>query len=482
MDLTRREWLEVAGTVLPSAWYQATPGGDRIGRYPEVAALLRRVADDRARTLTSAGIELRAADATLAPRLDVPDVTRPQGASVVVPPDGLLTFAIDVKAPMWVRADLALDPDADVRPGLRATLLSDHTVVGAPMVDAAPWGIREITDPAPLVVGRVPPARLSVAPWLLPAGRRYITLAGPHMRPAGAFRSLRLYPLDRAVDTPLRTFAFISDTHVRVTGREDWMNRKMGEASAPAFLQTLHELARDGISFVMHGGDMTEHATRDEFVLMRNVLQAQELPVYGCIGNHDRYLETSRSDARDVLAAHFPGGTLDYAFTIGSLRFVVLDVAIEREELRAEQIAWLRTTLNADRSTPTVFVWHYPPLNRGGLSNCGFQLQDWSQLGRETVLDVLRGAPNVAVCLNGHDHWDEVNVVDGVPFVQNAAFVEWPNTFRVFRVYADRLEWEVRQVSNRGFVRESFLPAKAQSWMMATRDGDSSGVVPLRRG
>jgi hypothetical protein len=37
----------------------------------------------------------------------------------------------------------------------------------------------------------------------------------------------------------------------------------------------------------------------------------------------------------------------------------------------------------------------------------------------------------------------------------------------------------VRQVSNRGFVRESFLPAKAQSWMIATRDTDLGGVVSL---
>jgi len=48
-------------------------------------------------------------------------------------------------------------------------------------------------------------------------------------------------------------------------------------------------------------------------------------------------------------------------------------------------------------------------------------------------------------------------------------------------VYADRLEWEVRQVANRGFVRESCLPAKAMTWMIATADADLSGRVPLRR-
>jgi 3',5'-cyclic AMP phosphodiesterase CpdA len=260
------------------------------------------------------------------------------------------------------------------------------------------------------------------------------------------------------------------------------MNRKMGEASAPELLRTLHALAAEGVAFVIHGGDMTERATRDEFALMSEVLKAQPVPVYGCIGNHDRYLETSRGDARELLADYFPGGSLDYTFSKPPVRFVVFDVEVERDEARERTLRWLHDTLRADAQTPTVFVWHYPPFNRGGLSNCGFQLQDWSQFGRDTLLGLLRDTPNVCACLNGHDHWDEVNTLNGLPFIQNAAFVEWPNTYRVYRVYADRLEWEVRQVANRGYVRESFLPAKAMSWMVATRDGDLRGSVPLLRG
>jgi hypothetical protein len=388
-------------------------------------------------------------------------------------------FAVRTSRPVWVRGELELTPDADLRPGLRATLLSDATVVGAPMVAAEPWGITEVTDPAPSVLGRVPPTRIEVGPWLLPAGRRYLTLAAPHMRAAGVFHALRLEVLDRPVLRPRYSFAFIADTHVRRAGREDWMNRKMGEASAPQLLRTLQELSREGIDFVMHGGDMTERATRDEFLLMRETLAAQPLPVYGCIGNHDRYLPTSRADAREVLAAHFPGGSLDYVLSKPPLRFVVFDVAVEDAAHRERERAWLHDALRAEPDVPTVLIWHYPPYNRGGTANSGFQLQDWSQLGRDHVIDVLAGAPNLRLILNGHDHWDEVNVVSGVPSLQNAAFVEWPNTYRVFRVYDDHLEWEVRQVSNRGFVRESFLPAKAQSWMIATRDTDLGGVVSL---
>src|SRR5262249_37928175 len=157
--------------------------------------------------------------------------------------DGLLTFAIDVPRSSWTNGILTLEPDVDVRPGLRATVLCDTTLIGAPMTAAGAWGVREITDPAPRVDGMRPERRVRLGPWLMRAGRRYITIAGPHFRPAGTFVSLELKPLERRVEQPLYQFAFITDTHVRRSGREDWMNRKMGEASAPELLRTLRALA-----------------------------------------------------------------------------------------------------------------------------------------------------------------------------------------------------------------------------------------------
>jgi hypothetical protein len=379
-------------------------------------------------------------------------------------------------------AELTLEPDGDLRPGLRATLLCDSTIVAAPMSAAPEWSVHEITDPAPRVAGSTPPRVVSSHAWLARGGRRYITVAGPHFRPGGRFVSLKLRALDGTVEAPLYQFAFISDTHVRRDGREDWMNRKMGDASGPELARTLASLASEGVAFVIHGGDLTENATRDQFQLIREIFAAQSLPVYACLGNHDRYLPASRIDALELLAPHFPGGALDYVLDRPPLRFIVMDVAIEDDAMREQKVDWLRDTLATDTRTPTVFVWHYPAFNRGDVSSCGYRLQDWSELGRATVLDVLRRSPNVVASINGHDHWDEVNTLGGLMFVQNAAFVEWPNTYRVYRVYADRIEWEVRQVANRGFVRESFLPSKAMSWMIATRPADLSGTIPLTRG
>jgi hypothetical protein len=485
VHVSRRGFLTTVGAAAGAACAAdlrllAEVGGP-MAVYPGLEAHLRALAARRARTLTRAGLDLAPSHAAFAPALDRLETVVPAAGRQRITPDGLLTFAIDVPATSWVTGELMLEPADDRRAGLRVTVLCDTTVVGTPMVAAREWGVKEITDAAPRVEGTRPGSRVSLQPWLMPAGRRYVTVAGPHLRDGGTFTHLRLHVVDRAVDEPLFRFAFITDTHVRVTGREDWMNRKMSDASAAELGRTLDALAREGIAFVIHGGDMTDTATRDEFTLVRNVLAAQPLPVYGCIGNHDRYLATSRSDARELLERHFPGGELDYAFMKGPLRFVVLDVEIEDPKVRARKLQWLDDTLRADRETPTLFVWHYPAFNRGALSTCGFRMQDWSQLGRDVLLNTLSRAPNLFACLNGHDHWDEVNSRDGLMFVQNAAFVEWPNSYRVFRVYADRVEWEVRQTANRGFIRESFLPDKAMSWMIATGETDLAGAAPFVR-
>jgi len=134
--------------------------------------------------------------------------------------------------------------------------------------------------------------------------------------------------------------------------------------------------------------------------------------------------------------------------------------------------------LAADKKTPTITVWHFPLYNRGGLSSCGYKMPIWATGGE--LLAVLTEAPNVVATLCGHTHWNAVNVQEGLTHIVNPAYCEWPNAYRLFRVYPDHMEWELRQVRNRGFIRESFAVPKALSWMISTGDGDLGGEIAFR--
>ena len=467
--------------------------------YPPLQALLRTEADRRVSTLPDNGpLRLSAAMGALAPDISRQQVVQPDGDTVLVPADGLLTFALDVPRATYVTGTVSLVPDDDLRPGLRAYALCDATVLAAPMVVAPAWQGQghPMRGPVPSSSkGERPPNACPLVEWLLPQGRHYLTVAGPHVRSAGTFEYLQIEALRKPVASPVYQFALLSDTHVG-EGRSRWMNVKMDGPGCAELGATLKRLAEQGTAFAFIAGDMTDGATRPQFEELGRILAESGLPVFGCAGNHDSYHASSRSDAMELCQGLFPQGTTDYALAKPPIRFLVLDGSYWKSpegtfmdhyengisrgvDLKSDEIDWLRKALAEDTTTPTIVVWHYPVFRPGGASSCGFQLP--AEHTREPVCDLLRQAPNVVATLCGHTHWNAVSVVKGITHIQNAAFVEWPNAYRVFRVYPDRLEWETRQVGNRGFVRESFSTDHALSWMISTGDHDLAGTLPLTR-
>lgn len=466
--------------------------------YPEVEALLRAQADTRARSITPGGLlTLSATDAACAADLARPEVTLPESLEVDVPADGLLTFAIDVPEPMYVTGSVILEPDSDLRPGLRAYILSDTALIAAPMIVAPAWGPVPVREATPEIEGGPLPGAVPLTEWLLTAGRHYITVAGPHFRPAGQFQQLRLSGVARPVEEPLYTFALLSDTHVS-TGRGPWMNVIMRGPSGEALPGECERLRAEGVDFAIIAGDMTNSGVRGDFEILANALAATELPIYGCVGNHDAYHSSSRPEMLELVPGLFPGGDFNYTFERGPLRFIVLDASYWRNRegeindfyesdsyvgigLQEGQVEWLRETLEADTLTPTIVIWHYGFYDRLGESSCGHLMRPSTCVNSAEVCDLLEETPSVVATLCGHSHWNQANVLDGITHIQNPGFAEWPNAFRVFRVYEDRMEWEVRQVSNRGFVREAFIVEKAQSWQISTGPDDLAGAISLER-
>ena len=468
-----------------------------IGVWPRLESRLNAAAGSCAVSLAPGQrVELDARQGALAPALDRVHVVTVSETSVQVPANGLLTFAVNVKEPLYVTGELELEPDADLRPGLRAYVLSDDTLVGAPMVKAAPWrniGGKE-TAPAPAVTGAKPASTVKLAEWRLDPGRHTLTVAGPHMRPAGLFRRLTLHALPRPVKKPLYTFALFADTHLG-EGRPEWMNVKMDGPAIAELEASLKRLRAEGVSFAFIAGDMTDGGRPSQVASLAQAIQRAGLPVYGCIGNHEVFTPGSRTNLTATLPDLFPAGKTQYVLDRPPLRFVVLDGtwwrdrsgnALEvydrsnavRVAAKPCEVDWLKKALAADTRTPTLALWHYPFYSSRGETSCGYQLGQPIIWDAE-VLALLEAAPNVVATLNGHMHYNTVDIRRGIACLQNAAFAEWPNLYRVLRVYPDRIEWEVRQVHNRGFVSEGVLPEKALTWMISIREGDLAGSVSL---
>lgn len=519
------QWSEIRGKIYPgdlgrgerdvrlilrthgTCWIDditITPGSSTVTPaqiWPQVEAAMRAAASSRVTVIDPGDtVTLDARDAALVPDTALAQTALPGGATAVIPAEGLLSFAIDARSDLTLTGSLQLEPDADLRPGLRVTVLSDDTVIAAPSVKASSWtgtyqGSRP--GPAPNIKGARPSSTVSLAPFRLGKGRHYITLAGPHIRSGGTFAKLELQAAARPAEKPLYTFGFFSDTHLGF-GRPAWINIKLNVRAGAMLEAALRQLKREGAGFAIIGGDMTDGGRLSHLKELARVIKRAKLPVYGCIGNHD-VAEDSRKNIAATIPKLFPSGpkNTDYDFAKPPLRFIVLDGShwrVKDGSLRDHRTkeagavsysdnmtGWLRDTLAKDTATPTIVVSHYRFYDRRGVSNVsGYNL------GKEPALDnklmaILSSAPNVVATMSGHLHFNSVSNYHGISTLQNPAFVEWPNAYRVCRVYSDRLEWEVRQIANRGLIREGVSKDNALLWMLSTSEGDLSGTVNFTR-
>ena len=472
---------------------------DPVENWPDLKDLLHSEADKRPVMLSrGSSITLDTRKAVLAPDLSLLQVSPVNDSTVQIPANGVLTCAVDVTEPMYVTGfvSLAADP-ADLRPGLRAYVFSDTTLVGAPMIyQKVPEGRAQIDFDLP---GEMPDKKAPLGTWRLEPGRHYISIAGPHYRAAGDFESFELQGLDIVPETPKYTFVQISDTH---------LHQQVPIVMAE-LINTFRLLKKQGVAFAIIAGDMANDATREEFAMVASVVKASDgFPIYGCVGNHDAYHSSSRPDILELLPGLFPGGKTNYVLHKPPLRFIVVDAAYWMMAegkvgniaprwsdyfpggdspacgMGPEGIKWLRRTMAADTTTPTVIVSHFPFVFGPGETQCGYRLDALvpSELDRE--LDpIIKAVPNVVATLNGHLHWNHLETYqndygDDINSFQGPAFLDWPGGYKLFRVYSDRdgvrLEWEMRLMDNMGYVAtggEISSRSPALSWKISTSHG-----------
>lgn len=467
----------------------------RIVSWPKSLAQLHEVADHMAHPLSRGRqLELSPSGGALSLDLDNEAAVTPDNSDVEIPADGALVYTFDLAEPAVVSGKITLQHRGNLRPGLRAYVLIDSTLVAAPMVHAAPWNNIDgvLKNPAPELAGAPPSSEVTLTGCTLPAGRHRLMIAGPHSRPAGVL-SACILKAEAAGPAPLYTFGFLADTHLDAT-REEWMNEKLTGEVAGQLRSTLAELRHEAVAFVILGGDMVDHGTAEEYSLLRDIVRESGVEVFGVLGNHDTVRLTSRDDVMRYDADLFPGGKTYYTVVKPPLRFVMLDKAYWRSESGAispcrvpgkfiantispEQVDWLQSILRADPQTPTLVISHFQFFGDAGPASSGYEVASWPIHDAST--DLMAKAPNVFATLNGHTHWSQVGQAGRITWLQNAAFVEWPAMYRVFRVYSDHLEWETRLVSNLGFLRESILPAKGLTWMISTSPADLAGSIPF---
>jgi 3',5'-cyclic AMP phosphodiesterase CpdA len=152
---------------------------------------------------------------------------------------------------------------------------------------------------------------------------------------------------------------------------------------------------------VLVTGDLTDHATDEEYAQAREALAELEAPLHVLPGNRDD---------RSGLRRHFdvPGGgdgaPVQYAADVGPLRLVAVDSTrpgADAGELDADRLAWLDATLADAPDRPTVVAMHHPPVATGLPA---LDVMGVPPAHREALADVLDRHPQVRRVVGGHLH------------------------------------------------------------------------------
>jgi 3',5'-cyclic-AMP phosphodiesterase len=196
----------------------------------------------------------------------------------------------------------------------------------------------------------------------------------------------------------LLTIAQITDLHV--TTAADPLNQRRNEDRLRQVMSAIHALRPRPVAIVATG-DLVDRGEREEYLELKRLMAASEIPVLYALGNHDhRAAFLSVFDGQG--ARTDPNGFVQYVEDFGAMRLVVGDTlgGPNHGEYCEDRAAWLAAVLDEAPDRPTAVVLHHPPIPSGIQWMDPDPASPW--IGR--LATVLRGREQVKVLLCGHIH------------------------------------------------------------------------------
>lgn len=224
--------------------------------------------------------------------------------------------------------------------------------------------------------------------------------------------------------------AVISDAHIGTARSHKGVRLKLtehSEALVREFVGTVNAQIRPDL--VVQLGDLIEDSDpaldRENYTKGLGLLERLEAPVCHVVGNHD-YANLSEDELRSLLGLD----RLHYSFDIGDFHIAVLfSKTLSRKPGRIavppEQVDWLREDL-AEARKPTVVFLHHSLADQDLTGNSWFEGLPEKCLvaNRRQIRELLSASGKVIAVVNGHLHWNRLDVHDGIPYMTLQSLVE----------------------------------------------------------
>ncbi len=218
--------------------------------------------------------------------------------------------------------------------------------------------------------------------------------------------------------------ALVTDIH---NGRRSLT--KLGPMAVPLLEGFVEFVATEPPDLVIELGDRVTdtsyEADRSALEEVAEVFAALTTPRVHLLGNHD-LVHLSVDDNRQCLGQNFESTSFD----IKGWHLVLwqADVRMDAEHEPAvtdDDLAWLESDLAAT-DLPAIVLSHVPTDGASMTGNYYFQDNPQYATYRNVgaAQRIVSEAGNVALCVAGHVHWNNISRIDGVPYVSLQSLTE----------------------------------------------------------
>jgi len=223
---------------------------------------------------------------------------------------------------------------------------------------------------------------------------------------------------------PSLRLAFVTDIH---HGADKLT--KLGSQALPLieqFVAFANDYAPDAvIELGDRISDIGPSADRDLLADVAGALQPLDAPLFHILGNHD-VNHLSPADNAAILGQSFDHQSID--INGWHLVFWQADTRISREtgfQHRPSDLDWLRQDLES-AANPTILFSHLPLDDAAMHGNYYFQRNQRFATYSDcaAIRAVIENSGNVVLCVAGHLHWNNLNRIDGIPYITVQSLTE----------------------------------------------------------
>jgi 3',5'-cyclic AMP phosphodiesterase CpdA len=223
--------------------------------------------------------------------------------------------------------------------------------------------------------------------------------------------------------------AVISDIHIGPSATYKGVRRKLTEYSETYISEFVSRISDNGkYSFALQLGDLIEDETPE--VDKKNFKKGIELfskcdaPIYHAVGNHD-IIGLSNEYLRESIGQE----SLYYSFENEYGYFIVLHSEDCSEtqliSISRQQLSWLQDKLQ-EASKPTIIFIHHSLADQELDGNPWFEGRPKRCLidNRKEIRQLICKSGKVVAVINGHLHWNQVSIHDGIPYITLQSAIE----------------------------------------------------------